>query len=567
MLTHLHIRDFAIIDELELDLYPGMTALTGETGAGKSIVLDAIELVLGDRASAETVRAGAMRAEISARFEVDALPEARQWLRENELQADEECILRRTVTAEGRSRGYINGQAAPNQSLRELGELLVDLHGQHEHQSLLRRDVQRQLLDGFGDLSPQARKVAQLHVEWRDVRERLAALEGAGRERAERVDLLRYQVGELDALGLQETELGTLDAEHARLAHADRLLEGGRQALMALYEGEQGSVHDLLSATAGELSALSRLDSALAPLLELLDSAQIQVQEAAEGLRAYLAGCEVDPARLEEIDRRLGLIHDLARKHRCEPEDLPALAESLRGELEALEHADQDLGVLRGRQQVLGEAYEEAARRLTRERTRAASQLSRAVTEQMQSLGMLGGRFEVTLSEREGTKRYSATGLDEIEFLVTANPGQPRRTLARVASGGELSRISLAIQVVTVQSGRIPTLIFDEVDTGIGGAVAEVVGRQLRRLGEERQVLCVTHLPQVAAQAHHHLRVIKQAEADEVHTRVARLQARERVEEVARMLGGIEITEQSLRHAEEMLARADAGSKAAAISP
>jgi DNA repair protein RecN (Recombination protein N) len=567
MLTHLHIRDFAIIDELELDLYPGMTALTGETGAGKSIVLDAIELVLGDRASAETVRAGAARAEISARFEVDALPDARQWLRRNELEADGECILRRTVTGEGRSRGYINGQAAPNQSLRELGELLVDLHGQHEHQSLLRRDVQRQLLDGFGDLALQTREVAQLYAEWRDNHERLTALEGAGRERAERVDLLRYQVAELDALGLHEDELVALDVEHARLAHADRLLEGGRRALLTLYEGDQGSVHDLLSATAGELTALARLDPALAPLPELLDSAQIQVQETAESLREYLAGCEVDPARLEEIERRLGLIHDLARKHRCEPDTLPALTERLREELEALERAGRDLGELHARQQALGKAYEEAAKHLTRERTRAASRLSQAVTEQMQSLGMIGGRFEVALSEREGAKRYSATGLDEIEFLVTANPGQPLRALARVASGGELSRISLAIQVVTVQSGRIPTLIFDEVDTGIGGAVAEVVGRQLRRLGEDRQVLCVTHLPQVAAQAHQHLRVIKQTDADQVHTRVTRLQADERIEEVARMLGGIEITEQSLRHAEEMLARADEGGRTAAVSP
>jgi DNA repair protein RecN (Recombination protein N) len=567
MLTHLHIRDFAIIDALELDLSPGMTALTGETGAGKSIVLDAIELVLGDRASAETVRTGADRAEISARFEIDALPEAVRWLREHELEADGECILRRTVTAEGRSRGYINGQASPNQSLRELGELLVDLHGQHEHQSLLRRDVQRQLLDGFGGLQVEASEVQALYGRWREVRQRLSALEGAGRDRAERVDLLRYQVQELEALGLSETELTELDAEHARLAHAERLLGGGQEALTRLYESDQGSVQGLLAGVAGELGDLARLDATLEPVLELLDSAQIQVQEAAEALREYLAGCEADPGRLETVEQRLGLIHDLARKHRCQPADLPELGRRLADELESLERADQDLEGLRRRETELAAAYQVAAERLSSAREQTATALSEAVTGQMQALGMRGGEFSCAVSERTGERRFGPSGRDEIEFLVTANPGQAPRPLARVASGGELSRISLAIQVVTVQSGLIPTLIFDEVDTGIGGAVAEVVGRQLRRLGRERQVMCVTHLPQVAAQAHQHLRVSKQASESLVLTQVSRLEDRERVEEVARMLGGIEITEQSLRHAEEMLDRVGQGADAPGIIP
>ncbi|HKJ08692.1 MAG TPA: DNA repair protein RecN [Gammaproteobacteria bacterium] len=555
MLTHIHIRDFVIVDELDLELERGMTALTGETGAGKSILVDALGLVLGDRGDSSVIRHQAERAEISAAFELAEHPDARAWLQERDLDADGECQLRRIITREGRSRGYINGRPTPIQSLKELGNLLVDIHGQHEHQSLLRRDIQRQLLDDFGGLAQNVRAVSDAYRHWRRRRDELETLQNAEQDRSSRLDLLRFQARELEALALQESEYAELEEEHARLANAGRLLETCRQAVDTLYDSDEGSAHSLLSHAAGELAPLADIDPHLAGARELLDGAVIQLQEGVDELRGYLDRLDLDPARLQWVEDRIGDIHQLARKHRCEPADLPDLLERLRHELHTLEHADEHLVELRQAVDRATADYRRAAESLSRERHKAADKLNARVTEVMQGLGMPGGRFEVAVQRPSG-ERFTATGLDQIEFQVAANPGQPVMPLGKVASGGELSRISLAIQVIAAGSNHVPSLVFDEVDTGVGGGVAEVVGRKLRTLGDSHQVLCVTHLPQVAAQAHHHLQVSKLAGDESTRTRIRSLNGEERTDELARMLGGIEITASTRTHAREMIEQA-----------
>ncbi|MEJ2645341.1 MAG: DNA repair protein RecN [Gammaproteobacteria bacterium] len=555
MLTHIHVRDFVIVDELDLELGPGMTALTGETGAGKSILVDALGLVLGDRGDSSVIRHQAERAEISAAFELAEHPDARTWLQERDLDADGECQLRRIITREGRSRGYINGRPTPIQSLKELGNLLVDIHGQHEHQSLLRRDTQRQLLDDFGGLGPSVELVSNAYRHWRGLRDELESLRSADQDRSSRLDLIGFQVRELEALALQDGEYAELDEEHARLANAGRLLETCRQAVDALYDSDQGSAHSLLSHAAGELAPLADIDPRLAGARELLDSAVIQLQEGIDELRGYLDRLDLDPARLQWVEDRIGDIHQLARKHRCEPVELPNLLEHLQSELDTLEHADEHLVALEQAVDAATTDYRRAAETLSRERREAAADFNARVTEVMQGLGMPGGRFEVDVQNASGG-RFTAWGLDQIEFQVAANPGQPAMPLAKVASGGELSRISLAIQVIAAGSNHVPSLVFDEVDTGVGGGVAEVVGRKLRTLGDSHQVLCVTHLPQVAAQAHHHLQVSKLAGSQSTRTRIRALSDEERIDELARMLGGIEITTSTRTHAREMIEQA-----------
>ena len=557
MLTHIHIRNFAIIDELDLDLAGGMTALTGETGAGKSIVVDALGLVLGDRADSAVVRHGAAKAEISASFDLGALPAARGWLDENDLEAGDECLLRRVITHDGRSKIYINGSPSTLQLVRELGNHLVDIHGQHEHQSLLRRELQRDLLDDYAGNDALRAQVAEAFARWKSLRERLDSLTLAGDERQARVELLRFQVEELDALKLAADEYEQLAEEHGRLAHAGRLLETAEQGNTALYESDEQSLHALLGHQLHALTEAAELDPALREPLELVTSAQIQLREAADALRHYADALDLDPERLAFVDERLGLIHDLARKHRVRPEELDAHHQRLAGELAELDGEGYDAEALARDLATAEEAYRKVAEKLRASRIKAARELNRGVTEAMQGLGMEGGHFEIAVSPDDG--HYASHGLDEVEFQVSANPGQPIQPLARVASGGELSRIALAIQMIAARSVSVPTLIYDEVDTGIGGAVAEVVGRQLRRLGEGRQVLCVTHLPQVAAQAHHHLQVAKRKGRDSTQTRIETLRDERRIEEIARMLGGVELTAQTLAHAEEMIQRASAG--------
>ena len=555
MLTHIHIRNFAIIDELDLDLADGMTALTGETGAGKSIVVDALGLVLGDRADSSVVRHGAAKADIAATFDISKLEAARDWLDANDLEGEDECLLRRVISHDGRSKLYINGSPATLQTVRELGNLLVDIHGQHEHQSLLRRDAQRELLDDFAGNEKLLEETAGRFRRWQELDQRLAALSTQGDERRARIELLRFQVGELDALKLQPNEYAELSEEHERLAHGGRLLEIGEEGYNTLYEAEEQSIHSLLAHQIHNLEEATALDPSLKETLELLKSAQIQVREAADALRHYADALDLDPERLDYVDERLGLMHSLARKHRIKPEELPARFQQLSEELTELDGDAFDVDAIQRDLAAADKAYREVAEKLRARRIAAARELNKGVTEAMQGLGMEGGHFEIAVTPDEG-ERYSLHGLDDVEFQVSANPGQPIQPLAKVASGGELSRISLAIQMIAARSVTVPTLIYDEVDTGIGGAVAEVVGRQLRRLGVSRQVLCVTHLPQVAAQAHHHLQVAKKKGRDSTQTRIAVLKDDQRIEEIARMLGGVELTEQTLAHAEEMIQRA-----------
>jgi DNA repair protein RecN (Recombination protein N) len=553
MLTRIHIRDFAIIEELELELGAGMTALTGETGAGKSILIDALGLVLGDRGDAGVIRDGAKRAEISAEFDLSVLPDVSAWLAERELDDDGDCGVRRTINADGRSRGYINGRPAQMSVLRELGEQLVDIHGQHEHQSLLKREVQRELLDAFGELDAQRAAVAAAHEEWSAARDRLERIGSDADTRAGRIDLLRYQVREFDALALQRGEMAQLEAEHRRLANAGRLLETGQRLLHLLHD-EDDSAHGLLARAGQELEPVTALDSRLATAGELVQGALIQCDEAVTSIRDYVEATELDPARLEQLDQRLGAIHDLARKYRVEPEDLPDHADELRTELDELEHAGERAAELEADLAECEKAFREAATRLHDARVEAAARLDEQIAAAMHELGMPGGRFETTIEPR-ADDRFSAKGMDTIEFRVSANPGQPTAALRRVASGGELSRISLAIQLIGSRRTGIATQIFDEVDAGIGGAVAATVGERLHAVGAYRQVLCVTHLAQVAAQADQHLRVTKTAEEARTHTELAPLAAEERIEEIARMLGGRSVTDQSRAHARELLGR------------
>jgi DNA repair protein RecN (Recombination protein N) len=561
MLTHIHIRDFAIVDELELELDGGMTALTGETGAGKSILVDALGLLLGDRAEASWVRHGSERAEISASFRLEDLAETRAWLAQQELDSgEEECQLRRIISREGRSRAFINASPVPLQSLRELGDRLVDIHGQHEHQSLVRQEVQRALLDGFGAHGEALAAVAAAHGQWRALQEQLEGLRAITEQRDSRLEFVRFQVREMESLQLRAGELAELEHEHARLANAGQLLASCFASLQRLYDADEGSAHDHISQALQEMEALAALDASLQPVRELLTEAQIQIQEAADVLRRYSDRVEQDPQRLQEVEQRLGILHDLARKHRVEADALPGLCMQLQEELATLEQADQRLEQLENELRASTEQYRQAAQVLHQARVRTAQAFGTRVSEAMQGLGMPGGQFTVLVTPREDG-RCSAHGSDRIEFRVSANPGQPPMPLGKVASGGELSRISLAIQVIATDSARIPTLIFDEVDTGIGGGVAETVGRLLRALGDRRQVLCVTHLPQVAAQAHHHLQVSKLAGANSTRTSIRLLGEHERVDEIARMLGGIEITESTLRHAREMLERVGAKRK------
>jgi DNA repair protein RecN (Recombination protein N) len=554
MLTHIHIRDFAIVDELELEFAGGMTALTGETGAGKSILVDALGLVLGDRAGAEAIRHGADKAEISATFQITTLPAVRAWLQDQDLEADDECQLRRIIGREGRSRAYINGRPTPVQSLKEIGELLADIHGQHEHQSLLRRDIQRELLDTYASHAAEVTALTALYREHKTQSDELEQLRGAAQDRSARSELLRFHIQELEALDLSTGELQQLEEEHGRLANAGRLLETCQRAVAALYEDEV-SATGLLGHAQAELQELVRFDPKLQSICELLNGALIQAREASDELRGYSESMELDPARLDWIDQRIASIQALARKHRCKTEELNALLERSRQEFEQLEHADEHFDTLERNITRLAKDYHVLALKIRKQRHLAATGLGQKISSAMHELGMPGGRFNIALEDLPAGE-LTAHGLDRIEFRVSANPGQPPLALTKVASGGELSRISLAIQVIATHASPVSTLVFDEVDTGIGGGVAEVVGRQLRALGERCQVLCVTHLPQVAAQAHQHCQVQKLTGDETTRTRIRPLTGKERVNEIARMLGGIEVTASTLAHAEEMIDKA-----------
>lgn len=553
MLNRITVKNLIIVRSLELALGSGMTALTGETGAGKSILIDALGLALGDKADNSMIRVGADKAEISVSFALPQDSPAHHWLQQHDLAEDGECLLRRVLVRDGRSRGYINGTPSTQGLLRELAELLIDIHGQHVHQSLLRPAAQRQLLDAYAGQRSAVRGVASRYQDWRKSQEEYEALTRASEDRANRLDYLNFQIAELDGLACDPESLRALEADHARLAHADRLLRDSDR-LLAMLGDDEPSLRPSLDQAAQILSGLATLDPALDESLELLQTAGIQIDEATANLRHYQDRIELDPQRLQQIDDQLGRLHDVARKHRTAPEGLDELLQVLRDEAVALQNADSDLASLERMLVHQEAAYLDAAQALSRARSAAAAALSQTVTESMQQLGMQGGRFRIVCEAHP--ENATAHGLDRISFMVAANPGQPEGGLADVASGGELSRISLAIQVATANCGSVPTLIFDEVDVGIGGAVAEIVGQLLRRLGEDRQVLCVTHLAQVASQAHQQLRVHKLTDGKTTETRIDALDDLARVDEVARMLGGVQITDQTRRHADEMIRRA-----------
>jgi DNA repair protein RecN (Recombination protein N) len=556
MLTRLTIRNLVIVRELDLAFGAGMTALTGETGAGKSILIDALGLALGGKADAQLVRSGADKAEVSASFDIAPLATVGEWLEANDLDADGECLLRRVVASGGRSRAYVNGSPVPLKLLAELGERLVDIHGQHAHQSLMRPAAQRDLLDAYAGLQITVAGVAAHYREWTALRAQRDTLAAAAADRANRLDYLQFQIDELETLPLAPDAIDEIDREHNRLSHAERLVSDSAGVLAVLDESDP-SLAQAVSRAAETIRALARYDTAIGEVAEMLDAA-IQIDEAASALRHYQDRLEPDPDRLAELDGQLAKLHDAARKHQCQPAELADLLQRLRDEAEELADADNRLDGLDAELAAAGDAYRDAAQRLSKARAKAAGALSRTVTDSMQTLGMKGGRFQVRCEATPDSP--AAHGLDRVAFDVSANPGQPPAPLAKVASGGELSRISLAIQVATAGCGAIPSLIFDEVDVGIGGATAEIVGQLLRRLGGELQVLCVTHLPQVAAQAHQQLRVHKLSDGKTTETRIDRLDAVARIDEIARMLGGVDITEQTRRHAEEMIHRAQKAS-------
>jgi DNA repair protein RecN (Recombination protein N) len=557
MLTRINIHNLVIVRTLDLDLVRGMTALTGETGAGKSILIDALGLALGDKADNNMIRSGASKAEISVNFEIAPDSTIAAWLERHDLASDGECLLRRVLVRDGRSRAYVNGTPTPLALLQELGEMLVDIHGQHTHQSLLQPVAQRQLLDEYAGLHKNTRNLAQLFETWRSARDEYEALQKAGEDRANRLDYLRFQISELEDLACTPEALGELEAEQTRLAHAERLRNESGSVLALLSDNDPSLMHSL-SQAARTLFGLGVLDPKLGEAREMLETAGIQIEEAASQLRHYQDQVEIDPERLQRVDRQLGKLHDAARKHRVAPEELSGLLDTLRAEVGGLEQSDKRLLELERAAQEHESAYLTAAHELSKARSKAAAVLSDTVSSSMQELGMQGGRFEIRCEAN--TDRPAAHGLDRVDFLVAANPGQPMASLADVASGGELSRISLAVQVATVDCGAVPTLIFDEVDVGIGGAVAEIVGQLLRRLAGQRQVLCVTHLPQVASQAHQQLRVHKLSDGKTTETRIDPLDEKARVDEVARMLGGIDITQQTRRHAREMIRSAQKAS-------
>ena len=556
MLISLHVRDFAIVDEIAVEFGPGMTVLTGETGAGKSILVDAVGLVLGERGSSQLVRGGAKRAEFSAEFDIAAMPAVAGWLDEQALDQDGACLLRRVINADGRSRAFVNGNAVTMQQLKALGEMLLDIHGQHFHQSLARRPVQRDLLDHFGGLLGLRGETATAFTQWQSLQERLDHLVSADADRASRLDLLTFQLQELEALDAQPGEFESLQGERQRLRHSGALAEGVARAMRCLSEDESANANSLLAEAGRAVESLLEYDNALDGVFELIESANIQLAEASDALQRYADGIDMDPARRDWVEERLDAFQGIARKHRAEPGAIPEVCERLRKERDELDNAEERGKALEKEVAAAAGKYHELARSLSSKRKRAAKKLSAAVTEAMHGLGMPGGHFEVALSPLPEDDPRS-WGTDNVEFLISANPGQPPMALSRVASGGELSRMSLAIQVIASDGSSIPTMVFDEVDSGVGGGVAEMVGRRLSELGEHRQVLCVTHLPQVASLAAQHFRISKVTDGKLTRTGVAELSRDERIEELARMLGGVEITQKTIDHAAEMLAGAD----------
>jgi len=552
MLLNLNIIDLAVVKSLDLDLEKGMSVLTGETGAGKSILLTALGLALGDRADSGYVRPEAKRAEINLEFDLADAPEAQRWLKENDLDDDHHCLIRRIVNQDGRSKAYINNRPVTLQTLQALSEKLVEIHGQHAHLTLLNSDEQRRLLDAYAKDQPLLDQVNVCYRQWQQAHKELEALIKAGKDKTEREELLRYQIEELQQLDLQNFNYAALSEEHSKLANLGQILTVGQSQVDILYENDEQSVSQMLGHSLNEITHIARFAPELNEICSLLSEAQIQTEEAAQQLRRFLESQEADPQRMDILENQIAIIQNLSRKHHVKPDELPELAEKLEQELDGLTHSSERIEALKINTAKLLEQYDQLAAQLSKQRKQASKNLARQISAMIKELGMPQGEFlvDVTALDLEAPK---LNGKDKIEFLVSANPGLPAKPLAKVASGGELSRISLAIQVTTSSDKTTPTMIFDEVDTGIGGGIAEIVGQKLRSLSQNRQVMCVTHLPQVASQAHTHLYVEKNNKADITSSNVRALNDEERVQEIARMLGGVNITANTLAHAKEML--------------
>jgi DNA repair protein RecN (Recombination protein N) len=550
MLSALHLRDFVIVRELDLDFANGLTVLTGETGAGKSIIIDALGLLLGERADAGVVRHGCERAELSAEFATSNLPQVAAWLAEQGFSDEgDQLLIRRIIDASGKSRSFINGSPATLTQLKAVGEWLVDIHGQHAHQSLLRHDAQRELVDAYAGATNLARDVAKHYQHWHSLANELQSAEqNADRFEAER-ERLQWQIDEIGGLAIAADEWPELQAEHKRLHHAASLIEGVQSGLDALADGDD-NCQSWLATVAHRLSQLAEFDPAINETLELLAGAEAQLSESVSSLRHYADRLELDPSRLADVEARMDALYRAGRKYRVDPSMLVEQLAEWQARLAELGGAE-GLDALRKQVAQAETQFRKHAETLSKQRAKAAKTLSKLVTEQMQTLALSGSRCEVVLIEQT---QPAAFGLEQIELQTANHPASPLRPMAKVASGGELSRISLALQVVTSQVANVPTLIFDEVDVGIGGRVAEIVGRLLSELGQSRQVLCITHLPQVAACGAQHLQVAKAQAKDGVHSSIAQLSHNERIEEIARMLGGLEITDTTRQHAAEMLA-------------
>ena len=558
MLLSININNYTLVETLEIEFSSGTTAITGETGAGKSLVLDALGMALGDRADTGTIRHGKDRAEITATFDIKGLEEANEWLESNDYSADDQCILRRLYTIEGRSRGYINGQSCTMQQLQQLGEMLTDIHSQHEHQSLLRRETHRKLLDDYANTTDLAVQVSTCYRQWHSAHKKLSSLMERSDELIARKDLLSFQVNELQQLDLAPTSLAKLELEQQTLANADQILAESQSVLAICDQTEGFNVRDGLNRALSTLAGLKHKPEALSNAEELLQSGLIQIEEATSEIESYVDRFEADPQRLQLVEEQLAVIFQLARKHRVNADQLAETLTLLEQELQSLQDGGESIDALQQQLDELAAAYEASAKKLSAIREKASKTMGSEINEQLQKLSMEGAELLVQLTAlNEG--EYRASGFEEVEFVIATNPGQPHKPLAKIASGGELSRVSLAIQVVAAAHSKIPTLVFDEVDVGIGGSTADIVGQLLKTLGDRGQVISVTHQPQVAAHAHHHYRASKVVDTQSAASLMTPLSRQERIEELARMLGGATVTEQTLSHATELLSLADAG--------
>ena len=552
MLKSIFIKNFAIIDELELDFFDGMSVLTGETGAGKSIIIDALNLALGNRADRSVARNPNENVEVIATLNASSSQEATTWLKEHDLDNDDECVLRRIINSEGKSKAYINGTPSTVAALRNIGNMFVDVYGQHEHQSLMRIDMQRQLLDDFAGNRDNIGKLASAFRLWQSLKNQLEMAESSLEDTQAKLDLLRYQVKELDELNLQEGEFEELNEKFTLLNNSKELNEISMRISQHLAGDDEHSIYDTLSSSISDLEKYADIDNALKEPLEILNSIHIQAKELASSLRNYSENVSSDLQELQILEDRITAIEETSRKHKVKPQQLLTLNRAIREELNSMESGHEDPEKIKTSMQETEQIYRTIAKKISTARKKAANELNEKITETMQSLGMQGGRFHINVEAKKSTD-LSLNGLDVIHYLVHTNPGQSLRALNKVASGGELSRLSLAIQMATSNNLNIPTLIFDEVDTGVGGATAEMVGKHLRKLGNNAQVFCVTHLPQVAAQSHHHYKVDKFEKDESIATNISHLAEDERVAELARMLGGIELTKNTQEHAKEML--------------